>query len=142
MTLCPKVGVKDCALVGIGRECLALSDTDFKGKPCPFYKPSIVDYEAKLVFKGFDGYWKPIRGYEGKYFVSDMGEIISSRHQTINKGYRSGKPFVQLIDRIGGYKRYYVVDIVADAFLAGRGKVEFKDNNVMNCKLTNLYRRR
>lgn len=141
--ICPKIGGKECCSLGVGRECLALADTNFNGKPCPFYKPSKVDYNANLIFNGFKAYWKPIRGYEGKYFVSSLGEVISSRHQPIAIAHRvTGKPYVKLIDKFGGYKRYNVADLVADAFLSGVGEVNHKDNNVLNCTATNLYRRR
>lgn len=140
MTTCPRLK-KDCANLGIGRECLALSNTDFGYKTCPFYKPTTTDYDAKYIFEGRDGIWKAVRGYQGRYYVSDLGEIYNYRNRQVNVYYLNGKPFVKLQDRFGFVARYYVALIVADAFVKGEGGVSHKDNDYANCKAENLYRR-
>lgn len=131
---------RDCANLGVGRECLALSDTQFGQKECPFYKPAETNYFTKYVFNGRSGVWRAVRGYKGRYFVSDMGEVFNYRNREVNVSYLNGRPFVKLQDEYGFVARYYVAVLVADAFIKGEGKIEHKDNNPMNCRADNLYR--
>lgn len=136
---CP-IYKKECNNLGVGRECLALTSTYFGKKSCPFYKPSKTDYKAKFVFKGREGVWKAIRGYEGKYFVSDFGEVYNYRNRQVKVSYNGDRPFVSLEDNYGFVARHYVAVIVADAFLTGEGRICYRDGNRLNCKATNLYR--
>lgn len=137
---CPRLK-RDCANLGVGRECLALTDTHFGYKGCPFYKPAKTDYNTKYIFTGRQGVWKAIRGYEGRYFISDYGEVYNYRNREVSVAYYHGRPYVKLQDRFGFVSRYYVALLVGDAFVGGEGRIDHKDNNPMNCKASNLYRR-
>jgi hypothetical protein len=137
--ICPKFGT-DCINLGVGRECLALSDTDFGFKKCPFYKPSKTDYEARYLFEGRSGVWSPVRGFNGRYFISNEGEVINYRKREVRIYYNNGKPYVKLADEFGFVTRYYVATLVGDAFIEGEGMIKHKDNNYLNCRASNLYR--
>lgn len=39
--MCINIGTKDCIFKSNGK-CRVLSSTNFKGKPCPFYKSSSI----------------------------------------------------------------------------------------------------
>ena len=130
---------KDCINLGVGRECLALTDTYFKNG-CPFYKPTQTDYNVKRIFEGRSGVWRAVRGFEGRYLVSDEGEVYNYRNRQVAINYHNGRPYVRLEDKFGFVSRYYVEVLVADAFVGGEGKVKHKDNNALNCKASNLYR--
>ena len=129
-----------CFALGAERECLALSDTTF-GRACPFFKPSKTDYNIKYVFEGRPGVWKKIRGYEGKYYISDRGEVMNSRKTILKVNYRNNRAYISL-ESGENIARYYIERLVADAFVpkAGQGKVCHKDGNTLNCCADNLYR--
>ena len=60
----------DCFARTMDGKCLCLSDTDFKGKECPFYKP-MADVDMIEYAEGIKdmAYGRPWRGYmpgEGK----------------------------------------------------------------------------
>ena len=44
-----KHGKIDCFAFGNYGKCKALSDTDFKGKPCPFYKTEKERFEGHVA---------------------------------------------------------------------------------------------
>lgn len=129
-----------CFALGAERECLALSDTTF-GRACPFFKPSPTDYDLKYVFENRPGVWKKIRGYEGKYFISDRGEVMNSRKTILKISYRKDRPYINL-ENGDNIARYYIALLVADAFVpgAGQGKICHRDGNTLNCNAENLYR--
>ena len=136
---CPRLK-KDCVNLGVGRECLALTDTHFGQSSCPFYKPAKTNYKTKYVFEGRAGVWCAVRGYEGRYYVSDEGKVYNYRNREVNISYHKGRPFVKLEDKYGFVTRYYVARLVADAFIAGEGMIKHKDDDLLNCKAENLYR--
>ena len=122
-------------------ECNCLDDTDWGGKSCPFYKQAPHDYETELVFERFKGRFKRVRGYEGKYYVSEYGQIINSVFQQINLYYtRGGMPYVKLYLH-GGSINTSLATIVADAWIKGHGKIDYLDHDPKNCTAQNLYRR-
>ena len=100
---------------------------------------------------------KEIKGYDGKYLVSDDGTIISVyRMATIHgKLMKVGKPkalkpsldkrgylIVNLYDGTGKSKSWKVHRLVALAFLdnpQNKRCVCHKDNNPQNCSVDNLY---
>ena len=130
---------KTCFRCGSEKECLILSSAPDR-LPCPFYKPSTINYDASFVKKDYDGIWKKVRGWDGLYWINKDGEIIG-RYGIIKQKYRKGRACVILYD--DGFRAVaYVEDLVADAFLPGEGKVVFKDGNTLNCKLENLERRK
>lgn len=121
-------------------ECNCLADTDWGGKACPFYKLTEHDYNTVLVFDGFKGRFKRVRGYEGKYYVSEYGQVINSIFQQLNYYYtKNGFPYVKLYLH-GGETNTSLAVIVADAWVKGRGKICFKDQDPKNCKAENIYR--
>lgn len=102
--------------------------------------------------------WKPIVGYEGKYLVSNLGNIKSQwyiqhnefptpRNQKIFRekilsifDNGTGYKFVYLM-KDGKRKKYYVHRLVAEHFLnkkEGANVVNHKDYNPNNNEVTNL----
>lgn len=86
--------------------------------------------------------WKPVKGYEENYLVSDEGRIMNSSNgkvlSPIDNGY--GYKKIWLWKNHKG-KRVYVHRIVADAFLPnkyGRKEVNHIDSNPSNNCVTNL----
>ena len=132
---------RDCFALGVERECMCLSDTMFIRRACPFYKRTKYDYISSYVFKGIPGTWKKVRGYDGKYFVSDDGMVMNYKKHKLVVNYYSGKPYVNLISADGCPTRTYLAEIVADAFCPGIGIIDFHDGNVTNCTAQNIYRR-
>ena len=130
-----------CFALGAERECLALSETTFANR-CPFFKPSPTDYTIRYTFDNRPGTWVKVRGYNGKYYVSDRGEVMNAQRAYLQIHYRKGRAFVRLYDGTNT-ARYYVAVLVADAFIpgAGEGKVAHKDGNTLNCSAENLYRK-
>lgn len=123
-------------------ECGALEDTDWGGAPCPFYKPTEYDYDTELVFEGkFYGRFKRVRGFGNKYLVSEYGEVINSIYQKMKVHLTErGNPYVKLL-YYGNSMHIYLAAVVADAWVEGRGKLDFKDNDPTNCTAENIYRR-
>ena len=122
-------------------ECSALSDTDWGGKSCPFYKPAPYDYDTELAFDKYIGRFKRVRGFGDKYYVSEYGQVINSVFQNINVYYNErGFPYCNLY-HYGTTVRMYLAAIVADAWVGGRGKIDFKDHNPANCVADNIIRR-
>lgn len=76
--------------------------------------------------------WKEIKGYEGRYMVSDTGKIMSlPRTIKTSRGYRtiskrrilkcsrlrSGAKVIRLVDKDGNRKNYTVAQVVARTFI-------------------------
>nr|DAP87844.1 MAG TPA: NUMOD4 motif protein [Caudoviricetes sp.] len=76
--------------------------------------------------------WKEIKGYEGRYMVSDTGKIMSlPRTIKTSRGYRTiskkrilkcsklrnGTKVIRLVDKDGNKKNYTVAQIVARTFI-------------------------
>ena len=122
-------------------ECNALDDTDFGGGKCTFYKLAEADYDEELIFEKFIGRFKRVRGFGGKYYVSEYGQVINSMWQEIQV-YSSerGFPYVRLY-LWGSMIRVYLAAIVADAWIPGRGKLDFKDHDPTHCTAENIFRR-
>lgn len=131
---------KSCFACMPGGECDALDDTDWGGRNCPFYKLAEHDYRTELVFEGFKGRFKRVRGYEGKYYVSEYGQVINNIFQQLNNYYtKGGLPYVKLYKNDRRINTY-LADLVADAWVKGTGKIRFKDGDPTNCNAQNLYR--
>lgn len=97
--------------------------------------------------------WKPIRGYEGYYEVSNLGNV---RSLSENRKKSSNKPACRVLkkalNRFNGYysvmlcvngktKRYYVHRLVAEAFLMNPnnlGVVNHKNENKADNRADNL----
>lgn len=76
--------------------------------------------------------WKEIKGYEGRYMVSDTGKIMSlPRTIKTSRGYRTiskkrilkcsklrnGTKVIRLVDKDGNKKNYTVAQVVARTFI-------------------------
>lgn len=86
--------------------------------------------------------WKPIKGYEDRYEVSDIGEVFSLRSNRlirpikINSGYLSYRLTVK-----GKTKHQLAHRLVAEHFLQnpdGKRTVNHKDGNKLNNHVSNL----
>jgi hypothetical protein len=102
--------------------------------------------------------WKPIKGYEERYLVSDEGEVLSLP-KVVNNGWRVShrkekllKPglrgneyllykFVILSDEDGNSKKFSIHRLVAEAFLENENnyqEVNHIDKNTLNNNVSNL----
>ncbi len=86
--------------------------------------------------------WKPIKGYEGYYKISNLGRIKNIRtntFKTISIG-KIGYPVVYLY-KDGSYKTYYVHRLLAETFIPNidnKLQVNHIDGNKTNNSLNNL----
>lgn len=90
--------------------------------------------------------WKDIRGYEGRYQVSNLGRVRSLPRKT-KTGFRKGMILVPMIDKFGyslvnlSRKSYKVHRLVAETFIEnpqGLKCVNHKDENKTNNCVNNL----
>lgn len=86
--------------------------------------------------------WRDIKGYEGRYQVSNTGKIKSVRSQKEKKAFlqKYGYLKVQLYDR-GKPRNYFVHRLVAEAFIPNSNnlrEVNHKDENKTNNNASNL----
>lgn len=129
---------ENCVYIADGK-CNILDDTHFK-RPCPFYK---VRPPEKVLDKIVDGeLFRSIRGFDGKYFVSESGRVINFAGRELTQNVVTGRLSVQLTDDLTRRKmRKSVAILVADAFIPGTGSIGFLDGNCLNCERWNLYRK-
>ena len=104
-------------------------------------------FEQSGTFKNELELWKDIKGYEGLYKVSNLGEI-----KAINKFYRHTEKILKQATRKDGYKQiglfkngkgknFYVHRLVAQAFIPNPNnlpQVNHKDENKTNNCIDNL----
>lgn len=133
---------RDCFALRPGGECDCLSDTSF-ADGCKFYKPDTTDYAQKITLEEYPGrYWVRVKGYAQSYMVSSWGEVKNSKHHMLVRSYsKSGRPYVNLLTDTHP-TRYYVADLVAEAFVPGVGDVVHKDGDLDNCRASNLVRQK
>lgn len=86
--------------------------------------------------------WREIGGYEGKYEVSDQGDVRNARSGRILKTrvHRTGHPVLNLCDH-AEKKTYQVSRLVADAFLEHRTalkSVNHKNGDLTDNRACNL----
>ena len=126
-------------MFNIKTECDILNDTKFN-RPCPFYKKNLGDKIDVDIY--MDGcYFRKVKGFNGRYFVSEYGEVITKGG--ITKAARinaNGLMYVSLTLPNGNHTTRGVAQLVADAWLGGTGKIEFKDGDTTNCCVWNLRR--
>lgn len=130
----------NCIFNAYGK-CEILSNTEFT-RPCPFFKKNAIEIVRDHEFAGKNGIFRDIKGFGGRYFVSEYGEVVSKYGNSIHyKHTRNGKLIVQLQRVSGSYTTVNVDILVADAFLGGSGPVTHKDGNVLNNERWNLERK-
>lgn len=88
--------------------------------------------------------WRPVKGYEGRYYVSSYGRIYSRitgkvlKPCIVGNGYAS----VELFDADSNSKRFCIHRLVAAAFLpvpdANQVQVNHKNENKLDNKVSNL----
>lgn len=130
----------DC-IFNYGGDCEVLNDTHFN-RPCPFFKKRVLEKERDWEFEGHIGVFRLIKGFDGRYFVSEYGEVINRRGDTLNKKRdRMGHPIVSLKRPNDTWTTARVAVLVANAFVQGFGSVEHLDGDVDNCERFNLRRK-
>lgn len=130
----------DCFRRGPGGECLILTAAPEK-QPCGFYKPSEWDCDTIYLKENFDGLWKRVQGFDGKYWVSSKGLVMSARNSILKVSYRKDRPYVKMENGPERH-RVYLDTLVADAFLPeGEGEVIHKNGDFTDCRAENLERK-
>ena len=114
-----------------------------------------VDVRVQLIIiECMEVIWKDIKGYEGRYQISNLGEVKSVPRLVANKnGYRKVKErilrkkidtrgyFVVNLCRNGLHKMYTIHRLVAETFMPNPNQlpqVNHKDENKLNNRLDNL----
>lgn len=91
--------------------------------------------------------WKAVRGYDGRYLVSDLGRVRTLRSGKLLKGFRCGcrdtRSYlaVRLYGDDGKSKLHYVHRLVAEAFcrqIAGADCVDHLNENKIDNRADNL----
>ena len=86
--------------------------------------------------------WKPVKGYEGLYEVSNQGEVKSLRTNMILTPVRATVGYMKLsLCRNGEIKNRYIHRIVAQAFIPNPNnlpQVNHKDEDKTNNAVSNL----
>ena len=87
--------------------------------------------------------WKDIKGYEGLYQISNLGNLISIKHNTIKPIIvsKNQKYLRNNLWKDGKYKTFSIHRLVAEAFLPNPNNftvVNHKDGNKLNNRVDNL----
>ena len=123
-----------------GGTCDILTDTNFT-RSCPFFKKRTAVKPRDWEFEGHNGNFRLVEGFDGRYFVSEYGEVINRKGDILSrKADKTGHPVVNLRRENGTWTTGRVAVLVANAFMPGYGAVEHIDGDVDNCELTNLIR--
>ena len=85
--------------------------------------------------------WKPIEGYEGKYEVSNLGNIKNSRNKLL-KPFKTGNDYFKVgLSYNNKNKQHFIHRLVAQTFLDNPDnlpQVTHKDENTQNNCIDNL----
>lgn len=96
--------------------------------------------------------WKPVKGYEDRYKVSNLGRVKANRTWLVGKGWVDKERIISAIDHGNGYlyvtlnkdhkrKNYYIHRLVADAFIPNpenKNEVNHIDYDKTNNVVSNL----
>lgn len=87
-------------------------------------------------------YWKPIIGYENLYKISNLGNVLSLRKNSILKHHMiTGGYFVVQLSKNGKSRNWLVHRLVAEAFIDNPNRlpeINHKDENPSNNAASNL----
>ena len=88
--------------------------------------------------------WRDIIGYEGRYQVSDLGNVKSLfRHKKILKPAKDKDGYLKVVlYKDGERKNFFVHRLVAETFIPNpenKPEVNHDDGNKENCCVSNLY---
>ena len=89
--------------------------------------------------------WRPVRGFEGKYEVSNLGEVKYVKTGSLRSAYRPSHSRTLMVNLMTGHGKVVymtVAKMVAEAFLPkvyGAPEVGHKDGDLDNNCVTNLY---
>ena len=121
-------------------KCDILNDTHFKNnKPCPFYKERLPEIVTERYFGGT--LYRSIRGYNGKYFVSEQADVLNHYGRRVKVSVINRHLYVALKDdQTQKILRKSLAKIMADTYVPGTGNIGFYDGDTMNCERWNLYR--
>lgn len=87
--------------------------------------------------------WKPIKGYEGLYEVSNFGNVrnVETKRNRNIKYDRNGYATI-VLSKNKTYKNILIHKIVSDTFMENKENMKYvlhKDGNKLNNKVSNLY---
>jgi len=85
--------------------------------------------------------WLPVKGYEGLYEVSDMGNVRRVNGNLLTPSVNKGKYLYVRLSRSSDEKQFYIHRLVAMAFLPNphnHPEVNHKDENKQNNTVSNL----
>lgn len=86
--------------------------------------------------------WKDIKGYEGLYMVSDLGDVFGMTSGKSLKPYCNNRGYLRVnLCKNGNSKSFFVHRLVAEAFIPnphGYPQVNHKDENKTNNRADNL----
>lgn len=87
--------------------------------------------------------WKPIEGYDGKYYVSDQGRIKNKNGLILKMNVTNDNYYSVKLYKNGGYKHRLCHRIVAETFVPINNQdnlyeVDHIDNNRQNNCVSNL----
>lgn len=89
-----------------------------------------------------DEVWKDIKGYEGKYKISNLGNVKSVKKQIILKPIIHKKGYLRVaLYKKNKSKRYLIHRLVAEAFIENPNnymEINHKDENKQNNNVSNL----
>ena len=88
-----------------------------------------------------DEVWKDVPGYEGLYKVSNMGRVYGVVRESLKKPYDRDYCLVLNLYKDGVSRSHKLAELVYDTFVGDSkvGTIHFKDDNPLNCRLSNFY---
>lgn len=85
--------------------------------------------------------WKDINGYDGKYKVSNLGNVKNNREKIMKIQVRKDGYAIIVLSKNGIQKAHYIHSLVANAFISrpnGKEEINHIDANKANNRVDNL----